>query len=587
MVTPVRDREALEQAVVRGSELLKQGLIDQAQRAFRAALEIDPDNARVLALLGLSHFRASEFAEARPIYEQLVERAPTDASHRLNLGLVYLKLSDADKAISALEASRALDPSQGRAVSYLGLAYARAGRYSEAYRAFLIAGQNDLAIEIEANLSSAERERIHGQLGKTPQGPVAAPVSAPVSVPRAPTPAQLARAAAEARTARTPTPTPTGVPRTKPPSAPPAKARTTPQDLPVAAESSPEITITQELDDRAGSPARVTDSMQFVMPRAEPGAPHAAVEGPSMISRAVASATPTATAGLRTRAGGVPPRPLSELATDDLVRPDDGDDAFEIGANGALIIRVTERVMTRLDGVHITGGDLGYELATRRSRGHNTEEAFDFGGSRLHAVTGRGYLIAVPGKQAFSAVSLDDDILYLREDLVFAFEASLRWENGNVPGLRGKLPVVQFRGDGALALRLARPLVRVKLPAQGMVFVDADRLAGWIGRVIPRAVVPPAGGPLGAMCVECTGEGVVLVEPAADDALAGPPAAAPPPRRIAAPPAPAATMPTGPTGTAPGMTIDSPGPSDHRGSRYDAAADASSGDELVDRLDEL
>ena len=154
--------------MVRGSELLKQGKIDQAQRAFRAALELEPDNARVLALLGLSHFRAGEFGEARAIYEQLVERAPTDASHRLNLGLVYLKLSDAERAIAALEASRALDPSQGRAVSYLGLAYARAGRYAEAYRAFLLAGQNDLATEIESNLAASERDRIRSQLGRVP-----------------------------------------------------------------------------------------------------------------------------------------------------------------------------------------------------------------------------------------------------------------------------------------------------------------------------------------------------------------------------------------------------------------------------------
>ena len=63
----------------------------------------------------------------------------------------------------------------------------------------------------------------------------------------------------------------------------------------------------------------------------------------------------------------------------------------------------------------------------------------------------------MPGELAtFTAVTLDDDILYLREDLVFAFEASLRWENGNVPGLRGKLPVVQFRGDGAVALRAVK-----------------------------------------------------------------------------------------------------------------------------------
>lgn len=561
--------------MVRGSELLKQGKIELAQAAFREALALEPDNPRVLALLGLSYFRVNAFNEARAIYEQLVERAPTDASHRLNLGLVYLKLNDADRAIAALETSRALDPSQGRAVSYLGLAYARAGRYAEAYRAFLLAGQNDLATEIETNLTPSERDRIHGQIGRTPQGPlpdIAVPrTHTPRSVARTP-PSGLPRLAPGPDPARTPTPN--FLPRTKPPSAPPAKSRAPsqpgahepaapgavaearsaapqpqPQPAPPAPPGSPapgddavpEIPAVARTVTPGGT-VRLTDSIQFVIPRSEPAAPLQPGDGPSMISRAVATATaaPAAAAVPRTRSGGAPPRPLSELATDDLVRPDDGDEVFEIGPGGALIVRITERVLTRLDGVHITGGDLGFELATRRSRGHNTDDAFDYGGSQLHAVTGRGYLIAVPGKHAFSAVSLDDDILYLREDLVFAFEASLRWENGNVPGLRGKLPVVQFRGDGAVALRLARPLVRVKLPAQGMVFVDAERLAGWIGRVIPRAVVPPAGGPLGAMCVECTGEGIVLVEPAPGD---DPAAARAEPGRRTAPGAAAAAVP--------------------------------------------
>jgi uncharacterized protein (AIM24 family) len=328
--------------------------------------------------------------------------------------------------------------------------------------------------------------------------------------------------------------TPTGVPRTKPPSPPPRRISrefAVPTESPAEARTGEQVSVDAARTDavplasEAGAPPRerrITDSTQFVMPHGDPAAPQQALDGPSMISRAVASAAPPAVlGGTRTRAGGVAPRPLSELATDELVRPDDGDDAFEIAANGALILRVTERVLARLDGVHVTGGDLAYEPAMRRSRGHHTGEAFDHGGSPLHTVTGRGYLIAVPGRHAFSAVMLDDDILYLREDLVFAFQPSLRWENGNVPGLRGRLPIVQFRGDGALVMRLERPLVRIKLTAQGTVFVDAGRLAGWIGRVIPRAVVPPAGGPLGAMCVECTGEGIVLVEPrAADAALA-------------------------------------------------------------------
>jgi hypothetical protein len=68
----------------------------------------------------------------------------------------------------------------------------------------------------------------------------------------------------------------------------------------------------------------------------------------------------------------------------------------------------------------------------------------------------------------------------------------------------------------------------VKLPAQGVVYVDAVRLAGWIGRVVPRAVVPPNHGPMGGVCVECTGEGVVLVDPS--DSLPPPPLAIEAPR---------------------------------------------------------
>ncbi|MGN6104737.1 MAG: tetratricopeptide repeat protein [Kofleriaceae bacterium] len=624
MVTPARDREALDQAIVRGSELLKQGKLDQALRAFHAALELEPDNTKVLALLGLAHFRGNQFAEARPIYEQLVDRAPTDASHRLNLGLVYLKLGDGDRAITALEASRALDPSQGRAVSYLGLAYARAGRYAEAYRSFLLADQRELASEVEIHLTPADRDGINSQLGRTPDGPVVPRTMTPPAIARSMTPAAgvaIPRTAtppagvAIPRTAtppagiavpRTATP-PAGiaVPRTATPpagiavprtaSAPAGVAATPSSGVPVVARTTssgptvgrsitPHVVPRATLDDPRGSrgrppsappvrrptesgpaagdpfvldeqvePApRMTESMQFVLPKRDPAT--AAVPRPmpghSMVSMAVAAAAPSSPPPARTTAGGVPPRPLSELATEELVRPADGEEPIELAPEGNLVIRISDRVMTRLEGVHVTGGDLSYELATRRTRGHQTEERFDHGGAPLHVVTGNGYLIAVPGKYHFAAVALDDDILYLREDLVFAFEASLRWENGNVPGLRGKLPVVQFRGDGALALRLARPLVRVKLPPQGVVYVDADRLAGWIGRVIPRAVVPPSGGPMGAMCVECTGEGIVLVEPApeptaqATQAAQAAPAQSPPRDELrATPPPPPALSP--------------------------------------------
>ncbi len=463
-----------DDALTRGTAQLKRGELDLAQRSFRIALDQEPENVRALALLGLTYFRGNQFDQARPIYEHLVERAPVDAAHRMNLGLVYLKLNEADRAISALEASRALDPSGTHTVTYLGLAFARAGRYAEAYRSFLFAGQTEFATEIEINLTTGEREAIQAQLARTG------------------TPAVVA-----------------------------ARPASGPTSGPLARVSHPEVTVDSAAVRARAEPAppstaqRTEDSMQFVLPPRAMAAP-APAPGVSMISPPEITAAPARPAAVaeRTPSGGLAPRPLSELATDELIRPEGGPEVFEVGAGGSLLIRVTDRVLTRLDGVHVTGGDLAYEVATRRSRGTQTEERFDHGGSPLHVVTGTGYLLALPDDRTFFALGLDDDILYLREDLVFAFETSLRWENGNVPGLRGQLPVVQFRGDGGLVLRAARPLVRVKLPAQGVVLVDAARLAGWIGRVIPRAVVPQGGGPLGATAVECTGEGIILIEPA-------------------------------------------------------------------------
>ena len=66
------DREAFDEAVQRGNDLLKQGKLDDAQKAFAAALLIDDDNAKVLALLGLTYFRGGKLNQARPIYEDLV-----------------------------------------------------------------------------------------------------------------------------------------------------------------------------------------------------------------------------------------------------------------------------------------------------------------------------------------------------------------------------------------------------------------------------------------------------------------------------------------------------------------------------------
>lgn len=511
-------REAFERAMIRGNELLRESNLAEAQRAFLAALQHDPDNVRALALLGLTYFRANQFSDARPIYEELCARLPNDPSHHLNLGLVRLKLGDTDGAIDALESSRRLDPSQGRAVNYLGLAYARAGRYADAYEAFIIAGQSDLAKEIEPNLTAEERRAVHQRTGELSFDDVLEEEDATLAAieqmgKRAQSQDDAEASKAESAAASEPNdaaakPPATSAPsRQQPPS--PSRAFVSPSQAAPMRQSRP-----------LGSRNSGGGTTPPPIAAAGAGAQSGAVPRPSRagaITQAVAIASPATSgrdAATRVSTGNKPPMPLSDLATHALVRPDDGDHPFEVSDTGALLIRVTDRVFARTSSVYATGGHLEFEPAHRRSRGANIDERFDHGGDPLAVVTGAGYLVAFPDRGRFTAVYLDDDILYLREEKVFAFSDTLRWENGNIPGLRGKLPVVQFRGDGAVAFRTARTVTPIKLPASGTMFVDSAALVGWIGRVVPRAVMPAAGGPMTGVCVECTGEGVVLVEAA-------------------------------------------------------------------------
>ena len=486
------DREEFEKAVVQGNEQMRLGQPGMATLHFQRALDLDAGNGRIWAMLGLAHFRAGQFAEARPVYQALINRAPQDASHRLNLGLVNLKLGDADAAIAMLESSRAIDPSSGRAVSFLGLAYARAGRFLEAYRGFLLAGQHDLAAEIEQNLTPEQRATIARELPR--RG---------------------------------------GAGLTEPPPLAAAPAKTESDDASVDAAfdamDADDVGATVENDALpvVKPEPTISDSGQFVSPlrrSAQAAVPEvaAANAAATAISRAVAQAAPALGAArteLPLQRGAVSSAALAEpagivalsvYATTELVRPDETAYAFTVAPGGQLVARIEQRLWSRNDGVVLIGGALDFEPATRRIRGQQTAERFAPLGRDVMVVTGQGYFVVDPGDGHFTAVALDDDILYLREDLVYAFEGTLRWENGNVPGTRGQFAVVQFRGDGAVALH-GRPLMRIKLSASAPCTVPVAMLAGWIGRVVPRAVNVADGGPV--TMVECSGEGVILLEP--------------------------------------------------------------------------
>ena len=147
-------------------------------------------------------------------------------------------------------------------------------------------------------------------------------------------------------------------------------------------------------------------------------------------------------------------------------------------------------------------------------RGHAIDEPFGDGGEAMFVAVGAGLMVVAPRGGHFTLLALSDDIVYVREGNVYAFEDTLHWENGRVPGggptTDGGARVVQFRGNGRMVVRTQRAVFTLKIEPDAPLFVESSTLLGWIGRVVPRVMHGENGQP--TPYVEASGEGVLILE---------------------------------------------------------------------------
>lgn len=201
------------------------------------------------------------------------------------------------------------------------------------------------------------------------------------------------------------------------------------------------------------------------------------------------------------------PQSVTAFAAARLFRPEQSERTFALSPEGALAVRVQGELYTRVGGVVSSAGAMTFEPARRRQRGVLTDDQFGDGAGAMFVARGTGNLIAVPRGGRFHALALDEDILYVREDALYAFEGALHWENGRAPG--GEPLLVQLRGTGCVVVRTRREPFCVKVVPDEILYADASALVGWIGRVVPRALPAEPGAP---RILECAGEGVLIYE---------------------------------------------------------------------------
>ncbi len=442
-------------------ELVSASRYREAEVEVLRALSGMPADLRALNLLALVRFKLGRLEDARTTYQEIAAATPNDAATRRHLGLLALKLERVDEAIAELEMAARLAPGDQQAWSYLGYAYTKKGEPVPAAAAFRRARQDALATELE-NAAKTRRSPTGPDIAALhagASGPTPARDGTPIRGTAVLHPSSAVSPAAAVAPAPKVTPAPTFAP---PVSAPAPRA-------PIS-----ELRPAAVLPPAASAPVVVT-----AVPVVEEPPPGELV--------------PVSLLGFVLARLGLAPT---------LAAPD----------GEALRLVISDEAYVRA-GVALAAVGMRSEAAFRRVQGRRSTTPLGARDGSFFRLVGPGevWVAGAPGR--WQAVSLEDDILYVREDRVLAFDGGVSWEAGAIPG--DGLAMLQFRGHGCVVLRLDVPPAAVKVTEDAPAIVARGRLLGWVGRVVTHKQRTNGPSPFD---LTCQGEGVVLFDASLRDA---------------------------------------------------------------------
>ncbi len=482
----------------RGSELLQDNRILEAKEELEQALTMQPADAKGQDLLGAVYFRLGLYPRAIQIYEGLEAQFPGDVSIKVNLALCYLKTGQPEPARRVLRDVVRINPEHKRAWGYLGLALQKLGELEQAQVAFEKGGRPTMARKVTEFRRS-----------------LAPPPSVPDSSP--PELAQGVRDMADAAFSELdtgelrfalaePGPTTPGegqwhtleIGGTSKNKSPPKSAFTKTLPPPWMGALEPQH------DGGSLPPPSVSFSAPPVPRIAElPEAPILPIEtGPPMMAP-----LPLAPAEGSER---LTAPPLLSTSTEPRI-------AWH--ASGVVRVRTTDEeghaFAARLEALRVVAGSATTRVLHRRNRDAETGEVLGGLGSPFVRVAGAAQLVlgARPNHQ-LALLSVDENLAFVREELLAGFELALQYENGRVPleyGGGDEALVVQLRGSGTFVLEVPGELATLPSGSERPLIARREWIVGWFGRLVTRALssTESPGGHRGL--IGFWGEGMVLV----------------------------------------------------------------------------
>ncbi len=450
------ENQEFDRALAAGNEALAQGNPEEARNALEKALRYKPRNQRARNLLGLSLFKLGEMGRAEEIYRSLIEDHPADPTLRVNLGLVFLKSNASADAVRCFETALDLSPDHQKAQNYLALALAQKGELARAREWFLKSGNDAMA------------ERMTQALQQSPIREVAQDADAALASEKP------FEAAVESKRDTLEMAKPASLPDE------PAPVPTPPLGTRWVATSPGE----------AAAPPVAPVAIGRMMP--EPSAPPAVSPG---------------------EAAAEAPSTMAEFTSSSRLSIPAEQGGFAIGPS-EVMIHVHGEVLTRLDGLVASWGSVGMKPELKRFRGKATDKPFGDGARRMLRAAGEGRFVVSREGRHFTALELGDEPAYFREEVLFAFEESILFENGRVPSKGGTdLHLVHLRGRGKLLLVTHGMPKAVEVLRGEPLRIPMDQLVGWHGPLIqPRLVPIVEEAPELGVALELAGEGRALID---------------------------------------------------------------------------
>jgi uncharacterized protein (AIM24 family) len=551
----------------RGSELLQDNRAHEAKEELERALHLQPHDAKGQDLLAVVYFRLGLYPRAISIYEQLRRSSPRDPALLLNLALCYLKTGQAGLARRDLELLLTVNPSHARGWGYLGLACERLGALGDAQRAFEQGGHAQMARRmadrrasqmpappppsVDPDSTQAARDVVAAAFEELDAGELSFELAKPASdskdnAPNSWRPVELGQMtrsrsdgfplsayAAESKKPDTKDgPPPAPIPQMGAPSlggvrqtlmvgVPPPHAA---EDL-AALSQLPTGSPPAFVLDESGNPSlRIPGVVLSPAQGAEPALADPAERYEPPAKRTIQppaqppSAPPPAAAvgATRARPASIPPPPAAKLTQESTISfPTSG--SVVIHPSGIALVKAPplSGFAARLEAVRASSNALSMKLLERHMKGKPTGESFGGVGSPLVHATGDGQLVLAPrpGRKVSSFVLGDeDDMCFVREEVLLGFDGELAFENGRLATGEGEfVAVVQLRGKGAVLLEAIGEILTLEVQGSRGLSVRREVVLGWFGRLVPRALAPSEA-PCGQRgLVSFAGEGRVLV----------------------------------------------------------------------------